>query len=84
MVVGLSFLTNSAAQAVPAKTEKELKELLKNSMSENETILEAAGKELLAMPDSTFPIFLKFAQKEKPCLALRGRSSRIRIGSIRA
>jgi hypothetical protein len=60
----------ATAQTVPIKTEKELKKLLKDSMSNDHKISEKASNELLAMPESTFPVFLKFAQKEKPCLAL--------------
>lgn len=57
-------------KAQVAKSEQELKTLLKNSLSKDYKVSDEAKKELENVTEASFPTLLKFAQKEKPCIAV--------------
>lgn len=64
----LFFVSTLSAQTV--KSEQELKAVLKNSVSKDRKVSEAAMTELESVTETSFPILLKFVQKEKPCVAM--------------
>lgn len=64
----LFFMESVAAQVY--NTEPELKKLLQDRLSKDHKISDAATKELEKITEASFPVLLKFAQKEKPCVAV--------------